>query len=97
MQYNLFVSYDLNSPGQNYERVIERIKSLGSWAKIQKSHWYLKTNHSEKYVAEKIWEVMDANDSLIVINSTTNDAYWYNLSPEVARFMQERWNSRSIA
>lgn len=97
MRHNIFISYDLYSPGQNYEKVIERIKTLGSWANVQKSHWYLNTNYSHKYIAEKIWEVMDANDSLIVINATTNDAYWYNLSPEVSKFMQDRWNSLSIA
>jgi hypothetical protein len=39
MANNLHVSYDLNSPGQNYEAVIERIKKLGSWAKIHYSFW----------------------------------------------------------
>ncbi|WP_039913269.1 hypothetical protein [Cellvibrio mixtus] len=96
MQYNLFISYDLNNPGQNYEKVIERIKSLGNWAKLQKSHWYLDTNYSQKHVAEKIWEVMDSNDNLLVVNSTTNDAYWFNLSPEVVKFLQDKWNSRSV-
>lgn len=97
MANNIFVSYDLNSPGQNYERVIARIKSLGNWAKLQKSHWYLDTTYSHEYIAKNIWEVMDANDSLIVINSTTNNAYWYNLSPEASKFMQDRWNTRSPA
>ncbi|HCS65911.1 MAG TPA: hypothetical protein DIW64_18615 [Cellvibrio sp.] len=97
MPNNIFISYDLNSPDQNYARVIERIKTLGNWANVQKSHWFLATNHSHQYIAEKVWEVMDSNDSLIVVNATSNDAYWYNLSPEVAKFIQERWNSRSIA
>ena len=43
MANNLFVSYDLYAPGQNYEKVIEAIKSKGAWAKVQKSLWYLKT------------------------------------------------------
>jgi len=38
---NLFVSYDLKDPGQNYDRVITAIKGLGSWAKVQYSLWYV--------------------------------------------------------
>ena len=29
MANNLFISYDLNSPGQDYSKVIEAIKGLG--------------------------------------------------------------------
>lgn len=32
---NLFISYDLKNPGQNYERVMNAIKGLGSWARVQ--------------------------------------------------------------
>lgn len=38
MANNLFISYDLNSPRQDYEAVIEEIKHLGNWAKVQKSY-----------------------------------------------------------
>ena len=31
MVYNLFIAYDLMRPGQNYEAVRDRIKSLGQW------------------------------------------------------------------
>lgn len=30
MANNLFVSYDLHSPGQDYEKIADAIKSLGS-------------------------------------------------------------------
>jgi hypothetical protein len=97
MTHNIFISYDLNSPGQNYEKVIERIKSLGNWAKVQKSMWYLRTNHSHELIAKKVWEVMDSNDSLIVINTSTNNASWYNLDSEVSKFMQDKWYSLAVA
>jgi hypothetical protein len=88
---NLFVSYDLYSLGQNYDKVIEVIKSKGNWAKVQKSLWYLKTVLSAQSVAEAVWAVMDTNDSLIVIDTTNNSAAWHNLNPEVSKFLQENW------
>lgn len=91
MSNNLIISYDLNSPGQDYSKVIDKIKTLGNWAKLQKSLWYVNSNLSSKEAASAVWAVMDNNDSLIVIDSTNNDANWYNLSPEVSSYIQEQW------
>jgi hypothetical protein len=91
MSNNLFISYDLYEPGQNYEAVIEKIKSFGSWAKVQKSVWYIKTNYSAQQIAKAVWGVMDSSDSLIVIDTTNNTAVWYNLSDEVSKYLKSKW------
>lgn len=69
MANNLFISYDLNSPGQDYEKVIEKIKSLGSWAKVQKSLWFVSSNLTAEQAAKSVWQGMDRNDSLNVVDS----------------------------
>lgn len=43
---NLFISYDLKNPGQNYDRVITAIKGLGSWAKVQYSLWFVSSTYT---------------------------------------------------
>ena len=91
MANNLFISYDLYNPGQNYEKVAGAIKSLGNWAKVQKSFWYAKSNFSASEAAKKVWASMDSNDSLIVVDAKNNDASWYNLSDEVAKYIQDHW------
>ena len=91
MENNLFISYDLCAPGENYDRVISTIKSFGNWASIHKSLWYIKSNHSANSVADKIWASMDRNDTLIVIDTTNKNAVWHNLSNEVARYIQNQW------
>lgn len=91
MNNNLFISYDLNSPGQKYDAAIEVIKSLGSWAKVQKSCWYVKSNYSAAQAVEKIRIKIDKNDSLIVVDATNKTASWYGLSSEVAQFIQGQW------
>ena len=88
---NLFISYDLYQPGQNYETVIATIKKFGSWAKVQQSLWYINTNQSCEQVAKTIWRVMDNSDSLIIIDATNNDAYWYNVNEKVAGHLQKSW------
>jgi len=92
MSNNLFISYDLNSPGQDYSSVIKKIKSLGSWAKVQKSHWYVSSNLSATQARDQVWSSMDSNDTLIVIDASNDDAAWQNISVEVSKHIQERWD-----
>lgn len=93
MANNLFISYDLNSPGQDYDKVIEAIKSLGNWAKVQKSVWYVSTSYSAINARDFVWSKMDENDSLIVIDATNNDAAWQNLSEKVSGFIKHNWKN----
>jgi hypothetical protein len=70
MAYNLLVTYDLDRPGQNYDAVHAKIKSLGRWYHPQLSVFYLHTALSAKQAHDAIWAVMDANDRLIVADVT---------------------------
>jgi hypothetical protein len=44
MTFNYFIAYDLCQPGQNYEDVRERIKSLGRHAWMQQSLYYVQSD-----------------------------------------------------
>lgn len=69
MAYNLFIAYDLMSPGQNYDAVRDRIQSLGPNWQFQYSLFYV---HSQKAPGDAFAYVlgaMDANDRLAVINA----------------------------
>jgi hypothetical protein len=92
MANNLFISYDLYKPGQHYSAVEEEIKKLGNWAKIHLSLWYVNSAFTASDAAKRIWAKMDANDKLIVVDATNNNASWYNLSTEVSRYLQNMWH-----
>ena len=89
MKNNILVTYDLNKAGQNYEALIEEIKQLGAWAKVQQSVWYLHTPYSADEVLDRLSKVTDFNDSIFVANM--NNASWRGLSFEVQKFIQEQW------
>ncbi|HIC46978.1 MAG TPA: hypothetical protein EYM37_04240 [Methylophaga aminisulfidivorans] len=91
MANNLFISYDLYSPHQDYSATIEAIKNLGPWAAVQKSLWYVNANYTAEQAAKIVREKQDPNDSLIVIDASNKDAYWYNISEEVAKHIQDYW------
>ena len=89
MKNNILVTYDLNKSGQNYDALIEKIKTLGAWAKVQQSVWYLHTSYSTDEVLDRLSKVTDFNDSIFVANMS--DASWRGLSAEVQQFIQEQW------
>lgn len=91
--HNLHISYDLNSPGQNYENLIASIKSLGDWAKIHKSYWFVKSRYSAQQAADLLWARMDGNDTLYVVDPTANNATWRNLSEAASNYIRNSWNA----
>jgi CRISPR/Cas system-associated endoribonuclease Cas2 len=91
---NIFVSYDLHQPGQNYGQVTNAIKQMGNWAKVQYSLYYLRTYRDSAAIADFVWRHMDANDSLIVVDASTNAAEWRGkIDPSVAQFMSNSWRA----
>lgn len=93
MANNLHISYDLNVPNKDYAAVFEAIQSLGAWAKVHKSFWYVRSNYTAQQAAEIVWAVMDASDTLYVADTSNNLAYWYNLPPEVSKQIQNHWHA----
>jgi hypothetical protein len=73
MPLNYIVAYDLMAPGQHYNAVISRIKSLGITYQIQFSLFYLSSTLPAEQIHASIRQVMDTNDRLAVI--TANSVY----------------------
>jgi len=69
MAYNLFIAYDLMSPGQNYDAVRDAIMGLGKWWQPQFSLFYVHTDYSPQEAASIVLAAMDPNDRLAVINA----------------------------
>ncbi|WP_395165357.1 hypothetical protein [Klebsiella variicola] len=90
MANNLFVTYDLIKT-KNYPAVHDAIKSLGSWAKVTESNWYVNSNYSAQDAAKKVMAAMDNDDKLIVVDATNNSASWYNLTKEVENHIKDQW------
>jgi hypothetical protein len=66
---NLFIAYDLMRPGQNYDAVRDRIRSLGQWYQFQFSLFYVKTHYSAQEAHAHVRGAMDADDRLCVIDA----------------------------
>lgn len=69
MSYNLFIAYDLMSPGQNYDAVQRRIMDLGPFHKFQYSLFYVHSSLTPEQAYAHIAGALDGNDRLAVINA----------------------------
>lgn len=71
------ITYDLHNPGQKYEELSEKIKSLGAWMKHFESFWLLSTKSYDAIeIRDKLVQVVDSNDKILVAKLEGNWATW---------------------
>lgn len=92
MANNLHISYTLYTPGQDYPEIIQKIQTLGRWAKIHPSFWYVNSTLTAKQALDALRPTIDSNDSLYVVDATNNMAVWYNLPDDVQDQIRRNWN-----
>lgn len=64
------VSYDLNSPGQKYARLIEKLESYPNWWHHLDSTWLIVTSLTAQQLRDELSPLVDRNDELLVIDVT---------------------------
>ncbi len=87
MKKVLIISYDLTTPGKNYEPLIQRIKKLGSWARLGGSAYLVLTEHTVVQVRDYLWQVMDNTDKIYVGVSPAPSA-WQGMPNDVAEWIR---------
>ncbi len=87
MKQVYIISYDLSSPGQNYERVLKAIQNHTDWARLGGSSYIVISNDTVAQVRDSIMKEMDSNDQILVgvINAP---AAWYGLGDEVSDWLK---------
>jgi hypothetical protein len=68
------ISYDLIS--NNYDSLIEAIKSYGTWWHQSKSTWFIATNQTSRQVLDNLTNYIANGDKIIVIQVHKN---WWAL------------------
>lgn len=67
------ISYDLKKPGQNYNDLINAIKSLGAWARPCESYWLVETELNSAAIYEFLKQYLDSNDVMLVSRFSNDD------------------------
>ena len=66
MDHVLIVSYELTNPVINQEALTQRLKNLGSWARLTNSTYLIATKYDSVQVRDHLWEVMQQTDKIYV-------------------------------
>ena len=83
------ISYDLSSPGQAYESLLEKIKAYPSWARLGGSAYVIETDQTHIEVRDNLQIVLDSNDKLFV-GAVSAPAAWYGLGDDVSKWLIDR-------
>ena len=67
------VSYDLKSQNRDYTQLISAIKEEGSWWHYMESFWLLDTKKSVDDLVEKLKDLLDQEDRLLIIDLSSRD------------------------
>lgn len=82
------ISYDLITPGKDYNGLYDAIKSLGPWAHALKSSWLVQTNLSANDIYDKLSRSLDKNDYIFIVEIKLCNSSWY-LNKEVANWLEK--------
>jgi hypothetical protein len=84
----VLITYDLNAPGQNYNKVLEVIRSYPRWARLGTSAYEVGTYESVTTVRDNLLRVMNANDTVFVVDVTGMPAAWHGLPSDVGDWLR---------
>lgn len=91
MVATLLVAYDLNSPGQKYDKLIAALKEYGTWWHHLESTWLVKTTNSLKEVHDDLRQYLDDNDELLVIDVSGDPRSWSGFNQKGSDWLDNTW------
>jgi hypothetical protein len=84
----LIVTYDLINPGQNYEKLLQKIKGHSFWARLGGSSYLIVTDATVVQVRDSLAPLLDQNDKLFVGTCPVPSA-WQGLPEDVTKWILE--------
>lgn len=86
------IAYDLNSPGQDHDRLTDAIKEMGAWWHHLDSTWLVKTELPVVEVRDRLKPYMDSNDELLVADVTGDVRAWRGSSDRASDWLKNKWD-----
>ena len=86
------IAYDLRKPGQDYDRMEDKINELEDQIKILETTWIVKTTQTAHEIYDLVEPALDRNDRIFIapINLATS---WGYLNTEIATWINARINA----
>lgn len=88
----ILVTYDLNTPGQDYAKLHEYLKSLGAWWHHLDSTWLVKTTLTATGVRDGAATFLDVNDEILVVDVTNDPRAWRGFNASGSEWLKETFS-----
>lgn len=85
----LLVGYDLNTPGKDYAKLIERLKTFPTWWHYLDSTWLIRSDQTAVQVRDDLKRLIDTNDELLVIDVSGDVAAWAGFSDRAGQWIKD--------
>lgn len=85
----LMVGYDLNQPGKDYTKLIDKLKTFPSWWHHLDSTWLIKTPKPYDAIRDELKPYVDSSDELLVVDVTGRSAAWTGLSEKGGQWIKD--------
>lgn len=84
------VSYDLGVPetSPDYKKVIDYVKSLGTWATPLKSQWFVISGKNVSDIRNDLRSLTDSNDKILVLDVTGDNWATARITSAVTDWME---------
>ncbi|PWK15198.1 hypothetical protein C8D84_101145 [Psychrobacter immobilis] len=63
----LLITYDLNAPGQEHDKILDKIKTFNGWARLSESSYAVATSLTPQQVYDQFKPQLDTNDRIYII------------------------------
>ena len=70
------ITYDLNSPGQDYNNLYGAIKNVGTWWHYLNNIWIINTILTAKQISDRLNPLIDKNDHIFIVSINKDYAGW---------------------
>lgn len=94
MSYNLFVAFDTRDPMREASLLLAAIEDLGQAVRLFSTFWYVRSRLTAAEAARQLWDIMQPEDTLIVVNASGGEAAAFNVDDTSIEWMQKRWHLR---
>lgn len=88
MKKSYLIGYDLNKSGQDYTKLIDEIKKLGTWWHCLDSTFIIKSSSTAVIIRDHLKKYIDSNDELLVV-ALTGEGAWTGFSTECSNWLKE--------
>ena len=86
---NILIGYDLNKQGQDYAKLIAKIKVLGSdWWHCLDSTWIVKAELTAVQARDALLPFIDSNDEIFVVEISGEPAAWAGFDNECSEWLK---------